>query len=739
MSSIQEYSQLPVGAAPQPLSIPHFPDTLHAVIWRNWDVVDAAALAGVLKGTVEQITEIAQSMGLPPQRDIPADELSRNYMTFLRRNWQLLPYEQLCPLLGWTPAETLTALNEDDFMYYKLGRLKPAAPPVYYTQPDAAARARAAEIARIVKEDLGDAIHMPAEPPFGFIQRFGDSSCRPVAEAENAFQLRMVYPYFLRYGDPLLGNGIDDIPEGYLAELAASGINAIWLQGVLNMLAPWECAPELSVGWQERLENLNLLVERARKYGIEVLMYLNEPRAMPRSFFDEHPELMGIPEAYDPPNSPDLVTLCTSTPGVQEFLVNSVQHVFERVPGLGGLLVITYSENLTNCYSRDFENADLPVCPRCAEHGPEVVNAEVCALLERGMRQAGSDGKFVLYVWSTPEHWVPALIDNLPASTWVLCISEWGKTFTRGDYTGRINEYSISEVGPSEQSLRQWELARQRDLRIAAKMQAANSFEVSSLPYIPALRLVAEHLSNMREAGIGALMLGWSAGGSPSPNLELVGEFVRRPQITVPEALHAVAVKRFGEEAAGEVVRAWNLMSDAYLEFPFDIAVCYAGPQSLGPATPMFAEPTGYSATMVTFPYDDLKSWCGPYSAETFISQFHKVAEGWQLGVDVLDEIRKTHASESLDEEWRIAEAARTHFRSTVNLARFIVARDSQDTAAAIEALHDEIDLAKKLFAVTAGDSRIGYEASNHYAYNRLDLVEKILNCRDLLAGLESG
>ena len=30
-------------------------------------------------------------------------------------------------------------------------------------------------------------------------------------------------------------------------------------------------------------------------------------------------------------------------------------------------------------------------------------------------------------------------------------------------------------------------------------------------------------------------------------------------------------------------------------------------------------------------------------------------------------------------------------------------------------------------------DSRIGFEASNQYYYVPLDLVEKVLNCRDLL------
>ena len=44
-----------------------------------------------------------------------------------------------------------------------------------------------------------------------------------------------------------------------------------------------------------------------------------------------------------------------------------------------------------------------------------------------------------------------------------------------------------------------------------------------------------------------------------------------------------------------------------------------------------------------------------------------------------------------------------------------------------------EIDLAKRLFAIQSRDSRIGFEASNHYFYVPADLAEKIINCKHLL------
>jgi len=749
------YKTLPTGRSPEPVVVPHFPSALHTVVWRNWDVIPLDTLARVLHGTPAQIAEIATSMGLPAQRPITQTELRRNYMTVLHRNWHLLPYEQLCAILDWTPERMLFGLNEDDFMWAKLGGYKPNCPRVVYQPVAEDVSCRAHEIAGIAGHHLPTLLEAGAEPPFGFIERFEQHTAGRVPLTTEAFELRMVYPYFLRYGDPLLGEGVEDMPDGYLAQLAACGVNAVWFQGVLNKLAPWHLAPELSEHWEERLANLRRLVARCHRHGIDVILYFNEPRAMPRSFFVDHPELQGVEEmpsrmAY----APDTVALCTSAPEVQEFLVNSVRHVFEQVPGLGGILSLTYSENLTNCYSRTYpqktedghgtrnaydptstsaRNAERAACPRCLERGPEVVNAEVCSLLERGMRLAGSQGRVMLYLWSTPKEWIPGILERLPKDTRVLCVSEWGTPFTRGDYHGEVNEYSISVVGPSEQSLRQWTQARAYQLKTVAKMQAANTYEFSSIPYIPAVRRVAEHISNLAKAGVDGLMLGWTAGGSPSPNLELVAVFTETPGIGVQEALLSVATRRFGAEVAAGVRQAWNLLSDAYGEFPFDISVCYAGPQSLGPANLLYATSTGFRATMVTFPFDDLETWKGPYSTATFLQQFEKVANLWKAGVDLLDALRLCHPSAALDDEHRIAQAALIHFQSTANQIRFVQARED-DPVEARRLLEDEIALTQSLLRLVARDSRIGFEATNHYGYIGMDLIEKIINCRYLLA-----
>ncbi len=123
---------LPQGDAPAPIVSRHFPDRVHEFVWRNWNAVEPAKLARILGATVPEITAVADSMGLPSAGPVPPELKERGYITLIRRNWHLLPYEQLLELLEMTPERLAFALREDDFLWVKLGRLKPKCEPLRY-------------------------------------------------------------------------------------------------------------------------------------------------------------------------------------------------------------------------------------------------------------------------------------------------------------------------------------------------------------------------------------------------------------------------------------------------------------------------------------------------------------------------------------------------------------------------------------------------------------------------------
>jgi hypothetical protein len=265
-------------------------------------------------------------------------------------------------------------------------------------------------------------------------------------------------------------------------------------------------------------------------------------------------------------------------------------------------------------------------------------------------------------------------------------------------------------------------------------MQAGNTWELSAVPYIPAVQNVAQHAANLREAGIKDVMLGWTLGGYPSPNLEIVSEILADSALAVDDGLRRVAARRYGSNHEA-VVEAWRDVSRAFGELPNHIGVVYNGPMQLGPANLLWERPTRYRATMVGFPYDDLDTWRSIYPVDVFIAQMDKVGAGFHKAASEL---------KAVPVEARLMEAAAIHFRSTANQARFVRARralaeakEAEEAARELSLLSEilvgEIELAKALHGIQANDSRIGFEASNQYYYVAEDLMEKVLNCRDLL------
>ncbi len=735
---------LPRGGAPKALDLPHFPDRLHAFVWRNWPLVPADRMARVLGAEPAEVVRLGLAMGLGDQPPISRDQLRRTSLTIIRRNWHLLPYGQLLELLEWTPEQMAFTLREDDFFYIKLGSLKPQCVPIRYAPPTPEIRAWQGRLAALAREYFPRGLGHPEEPLFGFLPALSTPPATAARPVPGRFSPRFCYSYFALYGDPLLDPSLDPYPDGYLAQLAASGVDGVWLQGLLARLAPFPWDPAQSAGAEVRLANLRQLVQRARRHGIGIYLYLNEPRALPLAFFQGRPELRGVTEgAY--------AALCISQPEVRRYLADSAATICGAVPDLAGLFTISGSENLTHCWS----HGGGAQCPRCGRRLPAEVIAEANTALYEGIARSGARTRLLVWDWGWPEDAVEGVIQRLPAEVALMSVSEWSIPIQRGGVAKTVGEYSISTIGPGPRATRHWDLARRRGLKTIAKIQANNTWELSAVPYIPAVENVAIHAANLCQARVDGLMLGWTLGGHPSPNLEVVAETAQAaaagPLPPPEEILARVARRRFGGQLAPAVVAAWRRFSRAFSEFPFDGALVYNAPLQCGPANLLWAEPSGYAATMVGFPYDDLHAWCGGYPPEVFISQFEKVAGGFE---EALAELEKAGSGESraaearfqreLQRELGVARAAAIHFRSTANQARFIRLR--QKLAACTQAvagqaliaqvedlLRRETGLARQLLELQARDSRLGFEASNQYYYVSVDLAEKIVNCRHLL------
>ena len=739
-------SVLPHGPGAPAIASQHFPDRAHEFVFRNWKAVPPAKIAAILGASVPDVAALAVSMGLPAEADVPPAMRARGYVSLIRRNWHLLPYEQLLQLLEMTPERLDVMLREEDFLWIKLGQTKPACVPVRYIAPDATAKAREAEIRAVVEAEFGEAVHEPGVPRFDFVRKLStpvpgylklDGGVEPF--------LRIVHSYVAVFGDPLMNPELDPYPDGFLQRLSENGINGVWLHAVLRDLAPGgEAFPEFGDGWETRLENLQALVRRAKQFGVDIYLYINEPRGMPHAFFEQRPEIAGVKSGV-------LTSLCTSVPEVRQWMGDSLAHVFREVPGLGGIYSISASENLTNCASHGIWSQ----CPRCKERTDADILAEVVAVQEEGVHRGNPEAKVLISDWGWRGHGdARDIIPLLPDDIWLMSVSEWHLPIERGGIKSTVGEYSISSVGPGPRAVPHWQAAQARGLKTGTEIQFNNTCEIATVPYLPVMNLVAEHCNNLlRDANLDAMFIGWTMGGHPSPNIELAQRLSREPVPAIDAVLDEIAEERYGAEGASHARKAWTMMSEAFREYPFHISVVYTCPVQWGSANPLYLEKTGYSATMWGLPYDHLDGWRGPYPPEVFAGQFEKVATGFRAGIQELQRAvekapQATRAAVAADLVF--ARAAANHFQAVANQSRFVAARDAlangAEHTAEVEAslrgqmraaVESEIVLAKELYTLVKADSRIGFEPSCQYFYLPLDLVEKVVNCRWILGQLD--
>ena len=139
---------------------------------------------------------------------------------------------------------------------------------------------------------------------------------------------------------------------------------------------------------------------------------------------------------------------------------------------------------------------------------------------------------------------------------------------------------------------------------------------------------------------------------------------------------------------------------------------------------------------MVGFPYDDLYTWrCDGFFPESvFTETFTEMCDVWQQGIDELQNaisLVSGRELENLNELKNIAICCYCHFKTTLNQSLFVQRR--RENLSCKDIYEDEIRIALLEREAMRKDSRIGYEASNHYYFTQNDLAEKVINCQYLL------
>ena len=676
------------------------PTAWQTVIFRNYGYVRCERIARVLGCDEETVRKEARRLGIFDCGYAENFE-SHGYITIIRNNWYLLPYDQLLQLLDFDEARLDFVLERDDFLSVKLGGFKPDCAPVFYaplTEEQAEETAQiAARIARYSEE--------AAVAPFDFFSETnGEVEKEIVADGK-----RIVHGYLSPCGDVFATDCEDTIPDELLARYRAVGVNGIWLHGLLSTLSPDPFMPDLSEGYETRRRNLNRLITRCAKYGISVYLYMNEPRALPAAVRERYQDVVG---------SVKTGTVCMEKQAARDYLYGAVRGLCESCPDLGGIFTITMSENATHC-----NYAKTTDCPICRNVAPEKSASDVNNIMARAMRDSGCRGELIANLWG----WSPFMgwdeqqirrgVELLSPDIAVCCVSEYDLEIEKGGVKSRIIDYSIANPGPSEITAMTIALARETGHKVYSKIQASNSWECSAVPYIPVFDLVHEHLENLRGCGVRDHFLTWTLGGYPSPAVAITSQYGEGFD------LDGWYRETFGADADA-VHRGVLALCEAFREYPFSIKVLYNSPKNIGPANLWELEPEEKQSTMVCYAYDDMETWMKPYPYEVYVAQWEKLLSGWEEGLAVLERIPK---NPQISEVLRYAKVCYCHFLTDLLQTRFANAKRENDTEEMRRCVAREEKNAETLLGLMKEDAKIGFEASNHYSYTERNLLEKIL------------
>lgn len=682
------------GLGKEAIPLSHFPTKHQAFIFRAAEYVPTRKIADILCTSEENVEAAMRDMGLPCYA--PGDVwLEKGYITIIRRMWHILPYEQLLELLEMDSEALAVILREEDFLDVKLGD-KPICERVCWRE----LTEEELEQTKAIKEIM-NSVSLSGKAPFDFSYSIPSIKF----EGKENFETRMIYAFSGLYQHAFDVDSESFISDEQLGAYQKLGINGIWTQGVLSQLAQYPFEPSVSEGFEQRIKRMREFSERLDKFGIKLYLYINEPRSMPKEFFDKIPHLRGHVMREN-------ACLCTSTDEVKKYLSDSIESICRSVPLLGGFFTITRSENVTNCYSHLGERIYGECnCPRCKTRSVgEVIGDTVGAIL-CGARRVSDDIKVFAWSWRW-DGMNKEIIRHLPKGTILLSQSELGIPYTIGGISDSIVDYSMSIIGPGERAKEEWSLAKELGLDTAAKVQINTTWEASTVPALPLSPSIDEHISDIRECGVKHLLLSWTLGGYPSENIAAAAKFFYE-KCEIPSGLSSY------REAEKE-------FSKAFKEFPFHVSTLYKGIHNAGPSNLLFETKTGYDATMTCFAYDDVESWRSIYPINVFEEQFEKLCLGWQKGLNMLPE-------DDDSEKCIMAHAAYCLFKSSLNQIKFIRARDEERWNDAISAAKDELFVSERMLELMNKNAAIGYEAANHYYFSKGQLAEKIINCHYVL------
>ncbi|MFH0797585.1 MAG: hypothetical protein V2A65_11150 [Candidatus Omnitrophota bacterium] len=723
---------------------------LQKFIVRNWGLIARNKIAAYFGVEEDLIRKIYQSLNLPETTPLSPEKA---FPIIVRVNWDILSEKEIRRLLGMSEQKFRKKMQTMDMLDLKLGRQPEGLERIYFKKEEL--WCKSTEKFKVVSTKyLAD--YKIWEKPFGFLDELSQKEPPRNSNLANQntspFNICMMYSYTASHGDFLLTDE-DFYPEGILSRLQNRGVNAGWMPVLLRDLAPSKIFTEFGSNHTDRIRNLRKQVQKALRYGINLYLYLNEPRYITESFFKRYPGAKGMAAFQE-----GYYGMCTSETQVRDWIFESVGFIFSRIPELGGIILITASELETNCYSHiptyDFHAEGLAMndggffglkdgdtmCPRCQKRGPEAVLSDLAHIVSDAIKSTPSKATIIQWLWSwnyiMPISKVKKAIRNLPPEVEIMVDWQRGTRFKLFGREAIIDEYTLAYTKPSGYAVEIMDTCKELKRKVIAKCAVVSTVEMNALPYLPVLENVEKLIKQLRKYGVEGLLGCWIFGAYPGRNMEMLGLVCDNNP-----ALH-LAQKYYGK-GASYALSAWKAFSKGMKYFPTVQSVLYYSALNSGPGLKFRLKPEPWRSGMVLIPTEKVEKISGPLEVKVLIKSFRKTAEYFSSGLNYL---KKTliksgdnHRKENI-KDYGICKAGLLHLLSVANYSEFIVLRDrlieqpdDSTKNSLIRVLKDEEKNIRIMLELMKKDSRIGYEGSVGYFYTPIEIMEKMVDLKQTL------
>jgi hypothetical protein len=234
----------------------------------------------------------------------------------------------------------------------------------------------------------------------------------------------------------------------------------------------------------------------------------------------------------------------------------------------------------------------------------------------------------------------------------------------------------------------------------------------------------------LSKLGIKDYLLTWTLGGYPSPYLDMVSAF--NDGVSLNDWYDS-----YFKEDSELAKKAVKKFCKGMQEYPCDMNSLYYSPETLGPANLWDLSFDGKTSCMVGCAYDKYEDWVGVYGYDVYVSQLDKLLKHFKSGIKILESAEKL--GDKLKEVLLYAKVCYNHMEASLLQTKYsYLKRDLVNNKIEIKKiLKLAKDNAERSIYLLDKDCRIAYETSNHYFYNKSNLVEKVVNCNRLLKDLK--